>query len=156
MISAKVENLDSAFGTLDKWVDEVRGKAEKQLRVVSRYALKWLSTHSPQYTGDFAANWRAAVNSVDDAFIYHAVYQYGQTEPFKQGDRPAISYAIDRNAYLIQEAELGDYVTIANSATHDVPYAWKIESNQINFRPENYEGGRVIFRFLEHFKNMPT
>jgi hypothetical protein len=71
---------------------------------------------------------------------------------FQQGSAPAIRYAAQEGLPVIFSAQLGDFVMISNSAAHEKPYAWKIESEQILFRPENVEGGRVIGRYMASYK----
>lgn len=159
-----VGNLEQVSGQLDAWVERVEAQATVKLKATSIHALTWLARHSPQFSGDFAANWKVAVNGTDASFDTGAVEAkwtdprgaaFG-TESYKQGDAPAITYAFTRGAPVIQQAKLGDYLTLSNSALHDEPYAWKIENNQIKFRPENAEGGRVVARFIESFRSLPT
>lgn len=165
VITVSMTNLDTAFGSIDKWLTDVKSKTERRVKGLTMYATKWLATHSPQYSGDFAANWRVAVNGVDTSFTQAAVNPtwvdplgrgFG-IELFKQGDRPAIDYALSNMTNDVTLIDLGDYVTISNSAQHGADkYAWKIENNKINFRPENHEGGRVIGRFMESIRSLPV
>lgn len=157
-------NVDEVIGAVDAWAKAAERKAELKLKVIAAHALRWLSTHSPQFSGDFAANWRVSVNGVDTSFVSDALGQSGLTvgkfghleraNVHKQGDVEAINYAFSHGGPVINQAHLGDYITIANSAKHDTSYAWKIENNFIKFRPENAEGGRVIDRFVESFRSL--
>ena len=159
-----VDNLDRVSQDLDTWVKSVEAKVVLKTKGTAVKALQWLTTHSPQFSGDFAANWKVAVNGVDASFEDHAVSAkwtdprgsaFG-IAPFKQGDRPAIDYAVQRGFPQIAKVKFGDYVMLSNSALHDEAYAWKIENNQVKFRPENPEGGRVVARFMASFGSLPT
>lgn len=159
-------NAEQVAKDLDAWFAKAHRQAELKLKVTAIRALHWLALHSPQFSGDFAANWKVAVNGLDTSFKAEAL---GEAEvevgPFghlqrtsvrRQGDAGAVKYAVSMGGPVINRAKLGDFLTLANSAKHDQAYAWKIENNQIKFRDENPEGGRVIQRFVESFRSLPT
>ena len=57
-------NAEDVFKDLDRWMEANERKVEVKLKVITGYALKWLAEHSPQYSGDFAANWKVCVNGI--------------------------------------------------------------------------------------------
>lgn len=157
-----VDNLGRVDADFDAWLARVEEEATNKLREIATQALFWLSTHSPQYTGDFAANWKVKANGLDTSFDAGVITSkwtdprgsaFG-VNPYRQGDQAAIAYATGHGLSEIMQVKVGGYVTLANSAFHDEGYAWKIEGNLIKFRPENREGGRVIGRFVESFRSL--
>jgi hypothetical protein len=153
MIQVSVSNIGRVRMDFNNWLILVKEEETQRLRTESTRALHWLTRHSPQYSGDFAANWKVAVNEVDTSFEVGAVSQgLSEDNLYHQGSTPAIRHATQEGLPVIYSAHLGDAVTISNSAIHDRPYAWKIESDQILFRPENVEGGRVIGRYMASYK----
>lgn len=159
-------NATQVSSDLDAWFAKAQRQAALKLKVTAIRALHWISLHSPQFSGDFAANWKVAVNGIDSSFRAEALGEpemevgtFGHLQRSsvrQQGDMGAVKYAVAAGGPIINRAKLGDFITIANSAQHDQAYAWKIENNQIKFRDENPEGGRVIQRFVESFRSLPT
>ncbi|UCV26798.1 hypothetical protein [Ferribacterium limneticum] len=163
-------NVDQVAKDLEAFLLAAERKATLKLKVIGGHALRWLATNSPQYSGDFAANWKVAINGIDLTFNDHAVSAAGTAKArsvgqiveghdaamFQQGSAPAVSFSFSHGGPVINRARVGDTITISNSAVHDEPYAWKIEKNQIKFRDENPDGGRVIERFITSFRNLPT
>ena len=64
---------------------------------------------------------------------------------FKMGDEPAQSHARTNAAAVWATIKLGTTVHISSTAKHDDFYSWKIENNEIAFRPEN-AGAYAIYR----------
>lgn len=136
----KVLNQDRVFAEMDAWLDAVKRELEDIARGLASQALRRLVFNSPQYSGDFAANWRVSINTPDTRFDVGAIVLTPKKgfKPFIQGDMPAINRAISNADGNLDAFHLGDTIWIANSARHDELYAWKIEDNQISFRPGNY------------------
>jgi hypothetical protein len=167
VITARVEGLDRFDQAFSKFFASVERKVEKRFHQTASTALQWMAQESPQYSGDFAANWKVAINGIDVSFDYQAVSGQadffrdgGKNEgarPFQQGDPEAIRYALVRGEPILARAKFGDYVTISNSAARgEFSYAWLIEEGKIRFRPVNVSGGRVISRLLETFRSLPV
>ena len=108
---------------------------------------------SPQYSGDFAASWRVSYHSVDytyenDLFIHDVI----ETGPFQRGSRKPIDHAKGRAQW--PKLGLGSHIYLSNSAAHEEPYAWKIESGAIHFRPVNEGADHVVARTVTYVGNL--
>lgn len=111
-----------------------------------------LLQNSPQFSGDFAANWRYSINSPDTTFESTAEdwkekVADNSFQAFKAGYEEAISKAVARNKGKDTGYVLGDTFFLSNSAVHDEPYALKIEQGEIKFREGNQ--GYVMARSIE-------
>lgn len=151
MLHAK--NLDAFFKTVKDWSAQQKVVVGAVGRGLSAYAFNYIPTVSAQNSGDFAANWKYSVGSVDTSFASgvlpdlkgrllfrytdlknrHRVYESGRI----QGHPDAVSYAYASNRGKDGEFVFGSTAYISNSATHDEAYAWKIENGTIKFRPGN-------------------
>ena len=151
MLQAK--NLDAFFKQVKDWSAQQKVVVGEVGRGLSAYAFNYIPTISAQNTGDFAANWKYSVGSVDTTFKSgalpnlngrllfryrdlknrHRVYESGRI----QGHQDAISYAYSANVGKDKEFVFGSTAYISNSAVHDQAYAWKIENGTIKFRPRN-------------------
>lgn len=136
-----------------EWFDQYKTNTKAQVKGLAIVMFKRLLEYSPQYSGDFAANWRISLNKVDnhppewtggELMLNLPASQTYAGSPFKAGSRPAINLALTSNARKLDGFELGDTVYFSNNSTHDEPYAWKIENNEIKFRPGN--AGAVVER----------
>jgi hypothetical protein len=150
-VSLTASNLDQFFASIDRWIDDAEKLTVAVARGLSSELFNYAVRLSPQYSGDFAGNWKYAVGSVDASFeplgLRGARRSVGRgediwakptTEPFIQGDAPAINAAISLNAGNdLDFQRLGQIAYVSNSAAHTDFYAWKIENNQINFRAGN-------------------
>jgi hypothetical protein len=161
-VKIEVKGLDHMDATVERWLRKAEQQTQKRLRNTSLHAIQWISRHAPQYSGDFVANLKVAVNRIDPSFEVGAVIDHmrkdrtGASVPFHQGSSPAILYAISEAVSPIAHTKFGDFIAISSSATHGKPYAWKVENNAILFRPENVEGGRVFGRFLDSLRSLPV
>lgn len=149
-----VKNMEAAFAAMDKWLADVEATTREAAVSLSFLAFEQVLLSSPQYSGDFAANWRLSVNAIDVSF-HPQVFpekEFPTKVPFKMGDSPAIMYAISQNTGRLSEAVLGDTLWLANTASHDELYAWKIENNLVRLRPENFGGEGPLGRAREYIK----
>jgi hypothetical protein len=153
MTQSLLNAIDALKRDIGAYVRNVEEDLNAKARGEVAHMLQWVAEHSPQYTGDFAANWKIRVNGVEAPFTPHVFFRKGARNPVSQGDTPAIEYAVAAGAPLIEKITIHDTVTIENPAHRmEYNYAWAIENGKIHHRPENYEGGRVIARYLAAFK----
>ena len=118
---------------------------------------------SPQYSGDFTANWKVTVGAPAPASAFqqgvlgtrYSAHKgddgLGSFVPYQRGDEAAIAHA-QANATW-NPIKLGQSIFISNSASHDEHYAWQIENGVIKFRPVNAGAGVVGRRsvaFVQH------
>jgi hypothetical protein len=118
--------------------------------VLTSRVFEYILKHGPQYSGDFVANIRIGVGKLDPAFMTNN-FNPGTDDLKSQGDSEAIAEAVGNAApqlAAIKAATLGTPIFISSSASHDAPYAWKIEKGTIKFRAENYRYGNPagVFR----------
>lgn len=148
----KATNLDAFDRAVQAWFNAVEQAAAEAAVGLARHAFQYIIKESPQYSGDFAANWRVGYGSPDTTFKANAVGGYSPNEvgkntaapSFQRGSEPAIRYA-EGNAKW-QRITLGTSIHISNSATHDQPYAWDIEKGTIKFRPVNEGASHLVRR----------
>lgn len=153
----KVGNLDKVNNDLDLWVKLIETKVKQRAISITISALSWLTLQSPQYSGDFVANWKVGVGKPDSTFQPGALgsslaskYVPG-FDVKRRGDREGIDIAILNASVPIGSIAFGSKVYITNNAVHDDPYAVLIERNQIAFRPENAGAGELIKRYVNVF-----
>lgn len=142
------------------WLQQFQTQTEAQIKGLAIVMFKKVLEYSPQYSGDFAANWRISLNNVDQTppewtakellTNLPASTTYFDS-PFKAGSRPAINVALGTNSRKLDNFKLGDTVFISNNSYHDEPYAWLIEGNKIKFRPGN--AGGTVARAFEYMTN---
>lgn len=151
----KVRNLDSFDATVQGWFSAVREAAAEVAVGLAKQAFNQLLYTSPQYRGDFVANWRVSVGQPDTTFVENAVAPSAGTytgrlsfEPFEKGSPQAVTYAKAMAKGKLDGFRLGQRIFISNSAAHDEPYAWKIEDGLIKLRPVNAGAAHVVARAL--------
>ncbi len=158
----KVGNLAEISASFDNFVEGVKVDAKVRLQKIATNALSWMTVQSPQFSGDFAANWKVSINAQQPAgFILNAVggsdwtdprgKAFGATSSRRAGSPEAPLFALNAGLPIIKTAKLGDRVVISNSSYHDEFYSFLIEGNSIRFRPENLGKGNVIGRYMSAF-----
>lgn len=147
----EIRNLAEVFDQLDAWTSGVETLAEKVVKGIATDSFNHLLFHSPQYSGDFAANWRMSVNQINTTFVPLDSSREGADGKwdlvfnlYDTGSAPAIEEARNRNRGNLSSFKLGDTIFIANSSSHDESYAPKIEADQISWRPDSHNSGRPI------------
>lgn len=149
------------FGAqMEKWIEEQTRVTEAVARGFAIEAFKRLLMFSPQYSGDFVMNWRITLNKPQaggpdftDKHLLGDQLPALSDSRFKAGSRQAVSIAIGMNEGRLNDFELNpkggtsaSIIYFSNASRHDEPYAWKIEDNQIIFRPGNE--GAVVRRMF--------
>lgn len=130
---------------VEAWADTVRVKAEKAAVGMAKAALRNVLLHSPQYSGQFAASWNLSIGTP----VYTSRQPISGTalqEAYQEGSHLPIGVATYANEGALKGFQLGQKIYLANSVSHDEPYSFLIENNQINFRPVNISKGRTLAR----------
>ena len=150
----KVLNLDSFDETVQRWFSKVETAAAEAAVGIAREAFEQILKTSPQYSGDFVANWKVSKSATDSSFTPDALDGYKpdmfgrNTLPplFQMGSTPAMSYA--RANAKWPKINLGESVYLHNSAKHDYDdfYADRVEKGLIRLRPENAGASHVVAR----------
>jgi len=138
----ELQNLSAFEAEVERWFVEVEKAAGEAAVGLARVAFDYILENSPQYSGDFVANWKVGT-SAGPEFTPDVFGKAALRSPFSRGSSPAIAYA-QANANW-PTPNLGQSIYIYNNAAHDEPYAIKIEQGQITFRPEN-EGAEAPVR----------
>lgn len=139
----EVKNLSAFDRTVQDWFDNVEKAAAEAAVGLAHEALDSILENSPQYSGDFVANWKVG-KTVDGSFTSNAIGGLDAAEPYKRGDTPAMAYA--RSQVNWPTLKLGESVYLFNNAHHDEPYALKIEAGTIKLRPVNEGADHVVRR----------
>lgn len=127
----KVTNLPEFDAEVQLWFSRLEEAAAEAAVGLAQEAFETILDHSPQYSGDFVANWKVGT-TVTDEFQEGAL---GGTTVYGKGSSPAKLYASSRASW--PNITLGQSVYLFNNAHHDEPYAWKIENGEIAFRDVN-------------------
>jgi hypothetical protein len=149
----EIKNKAQVFRQMDDWLAAVEAEIVAVAKGMAREALAVLLENSPQYSGDFAANWNISIGEKDVSFqplLFGDDKAFPSKDPFIAGDAPAISYALAHNAGRLDGFQLGQTIWITNAAAHDQDYAWMIENNLIKFRDGN--AGEPVFHALQHLQ----
>lgn len=134
----KADNLDEFFKGIDLWQQQVEAEVTAVAKNLASYALRHVLAVSPQYSGDFVANWNMSVGQPDTSFT-KGVFQPRSKDfpPFLMGDLAAQNAALSRNTGRLNGFKLGQTIWISNTAHHMDFYSFKIENNEITFRAGN-------------------
>lgn len=154
-MGVKVKNLDSFDLAVQKWFSNVEKAAAQAAVGLAKVAFNHILENSPQYSGDFVANWNVGLKPSSRFVTFggsgtrlNAYGHYVPLKPFQRGDSPAIDHAKSRAQW--PTLTLGQSIFLSNSAAHDEPYALKIEDGTIKFRPVNGDAGHVVARAKQH------
>lgn len=152
-----MSSFAQAEAAINAWFADIEQIAVGVARGISVELFNKLLDNSPQFSGDFAANWNYSINVVDKTFRplesipgagavpfgraeeghipRYALNDYGHRS---QGDPEAIEEGKRRNAGKERRlVKLGQTVFISNTSAHDELYAMLIEENKIKFNPGN-------------------
>lgn len=122
---------------------------------------KDLVIHTPQWSGDTAANWNYSVNSPDGSYhpIIGKALHWGKEgwanrpEPLQRGDRAAVFAAVGR-------AQGGPMPRWTDKVffTNNTPIADDLETHSVYVRPVNLVGGAVamVSYTVAKWKNKPV
>jgi hypothetical protein len=150
----KVTNTDKVFDEIDAWLAAV----ERETLLIA-INMMWVmlgkaTLVSPQYSGDFVANFQFSIGTPSRRFT-EGIFPgkaFPSDSPFQRGDTPAVQYALDSNTGRFNGAKLGQTLWLSNSALHHDLYAWKIEDGLLKLRPVNYGGHGPLRQVKNHIR----
>ena len=148
MSGVKVDGLESLDKVFAGWVAAIKQETEVVALGLGKRVFEKLLYESPQYSGDFVGNWKVSVDAPNTSF---KELPRVLKEPVGRGDEYAIGYAKSHTAW--PNLTLGKTLFISNSAYHDEPYALKIETGEIEFRPINEGAEHVAARSVQFVAN---
>lgn len=150
-MSVALKGIGKFDAAVKAWFASVETASAAVAVGLARRVFDKVLIESPQYSGDFAANWKVTIDAPASDFNADAVDKkrrgypdatgINEFTPFKRGDPEAIAYAKAHAAWT--PIKLGQSIFISNSAEHDEKYAWQIEHGIIKFRPVNAGAGAV-------------
>ena len=150
----QVKGLDAFSATVNQWLGNVEKAAAEAAVGLAKQMFHQILYTSPQYSGDFVANWKVGYGTIDTSYqtgIFTSEL-YDADEPFKRGDTKAIRHA-QANANWRPLVKLGQTIYLSNSSAHDEPYAVKIEAGLIRLRPVNNGAAHVVRRAVTAYSN---
>lgn len=152
----RITNLDQVIAQHKAWLAAVKVEVEQIAIGMMKVMLGQALIRSPQYSGDFVANYKVSIGTIDRSFkagiFPDKTFPITEGSPFRRGDTPAISYAIRANDGKADGFKLGTTLWLANNAAHDDLYAWKIEDNLFRLRPQNFGGEGPMRGVKEYMK----
>lgn len=138
MIRPEVKNVEQVRSQVDRWLAKVRKEAEDTARGLGSELVTRLIQSSPQWSGDFASNWRYSLNTVDMSYDTGDIApRSDQVQPWQQFDRPAVQLGLMKNRGKDASFKLGDTIFISNSSTHDNVYAKAVFDGSVKLRDVN-------------------
>lgn len=136
----EIENLDQFCAQLERFADETEEDWSRDFSKFAQKVFMAILETSPQWSGNFTANWSISTGS---SFFTYSEYSVDETGiPGWRGDPEAIAEAMDRNAAFMQNdypAHIRDTVWISNST----PYGEIIATNS---DPDNHGYGVTMLR----------
>ena len=165
----KVSGLSEFDNAVKGWLGAVEKAAEKVATSLALDTLTYILKESPQYSGDFVANWNTTLDAPDYTVIENAVggrqYFQGRLQPtYQKGSQRAIQHALTSAKTALGTLKLGQHIYLANGAYHRAHiqrykgdklsyegpggksyYGWKLEEGLIKLRPVN-EGAEHMVR----------
>jgi hypothetical protein len=163
-MSVALKGLERFDAKVSAWFRVVEKAATQAAAGLAKVAFRHIIENGPQYSGDFVANIKVGIGSVnydfDSGVVPHERGHInlggleGVLDPGARGDRPAMNYARAYAALEWGRVKLGKSIFISSTAAHDEPYAWLIEDGKIKFRPENVGADQVFHRAHGHVKNL--
>ena len=150
----KVTNLASFDASVQRWFKAVEDAAAEAAVGLAHEAFEQILETSPQYSGDFVANWQVSKSPVAGAFVANAVGGYkegvggaNKLNPlFHIGSTPAMVYA--RSKANWPKIKLGESIYLHNNAEHSAPYAKRIEDGYVKLRDINEGASHVVRRAI--------
>ncbi len=109
-------------------------KATNHIQKICANLLYDAAMASPQWSGDYASNWRIVTDSLPVYDPQLKVKNWQSVEdPFQMGDDLAVSIAIDRGRGAIDKIRWNMPIYLINAT----PVADLLDAGQVNLRPVN-------------------
>ena len=174
----KVSQLGEFDAAVKAWLGAVEAAAAKAAKNLAFDTLTFILKESPQYSGDFVANWNTTLDTPDYTMKQNAVggesyFQGKKQATFQKGSNDAILYAQKKAIAALSQFKLGRKIYLANGAYHQVHiqrykgdklayegpggreyYGWKLENGLIKLRPVNQGADHMVRRSLTHHQNI--
>lgn len=136
----RVKNLARVMEQAERFLARAEREATEAARGLAAELANRMIENSPQWSGDFASNWRFSVNSVDYSHDEGDVPPKSGSipEPWQQFSRPAVQMGKAKIRGMDASFKLGDTIFISNSSSHGgETYAGDIFSGKVRLREVN-------------------
>lgn len=131
ILSARIGRIHAGIAAKKAYVEE---KATNHIQKICANLLYDAAMASPQWSGDYASNWRIVTDSIPGYDPQLKVKNWQSVEePFQMGDDFAVSIAVDRGRGAIDKVRWNMPIYLVNVT----PVADLLDAGQVNLRPVN-------------------
>lgn len=131
ILSARIGRIHAGIAAKRAYVED---KATNHIKKICADLLYDAALASPQWSGDYASNWRIVTDTpaaYDPQF--KVVPWQALKDPFEKGDDPAVSFVVGAGLSSIDKVRWNKPVRLVNPT----PVAELLETGQIMLRPVN-------------------
>lgn len=131
ILEARIAKIQTGIEAKKAYVEQ---KATNHIQKICANLLADAAMASPQWSGDYASNWRIVTDSLPGYDPQLKVKNWQSVEdPFQMGDDLAVSIAIDRGRGAIDKIRWNMPIYLINAT----PVADLLDAGQVNLRPVN-------------------
>jgi len=137
-VGAKVGILEARIAKIQAGIEAkkayVEQKATNHIQKICANLLYDAAMASPQWSGDYASNWRIVTDSIPGYDPQLKVNPWQSVEnPYEMGDDLAVSIAVDRGRSSVDKVRWNMPIYLVNTAS----VSDLLEAGQVNLRPVN-------------------
>lgn len=131
ILSARIDRIHAGVAAKKAYVEE---KANNHIKKICANLLYDAALASPQWSGDYASNWRIVTDSLPGYDPQLKVKPWQSLEdPFQMGDGMAVGVATGRGRSSISKIRWNMPIYLVNAT----PVADELEAGTVNLRPVN-------------------
>ncbi len=131
ILEARIAKIQAGIEAKKVYAEE---KATNYVKKICANLLADAATASPQWSGDYASNWRIVTDSLPGYDPQLKVKPWQSVEdPYEMGDDLAVSIAVDRGRGAIDKIRWNMPIYLVNAT----PVADLLDAGQVNLRPVN-------------------
>jgi len=137
-VGAKMGILEARIAKIQAGIEAKKAYAEEKatnyVKKICANLLADAATASPQWSGDYASNWRIVTDSIPGYDPQLKVKPWQSVEdPYEMGDDLAVSIAVDRGRGAIDKIRWNMPIYLVNVT----PVADLLDAEEVNLRPVN-------------------
>lgn len=131
ILSARIDRIHAGIAAKKAYAEE---KATNHIKKICANLLYDAALASPQWSGDYASNWRIVTDSLPGYDPQLKVSPWQDLEaPYQMGDEPAVGIAVGRGRSAISKIRWNMPIYLVNVA----PVADELEAGTVRLRLEN-------------------
>jgi len=131
ILEARIAKIQAGIEAKKAYAEE---KATNYVKKICANLLADAATASPQWSGDYASNWRIVTDSIPGYDPQLKVKPWQSVEdPYEMGDDLAVSIAVDRGRGAIDKIRWNMPIYLVNVT----PVADLLDAEEVNLRPVN-------------------